>query len=162
MSYLLDTMVISELNKEHPDASVSAWIDEFSHTEIFISIFTLGELWRGAIELVRRHPYDSRRVKKAVDLMLWIQSIENNFRENIIPKKASHWGEISAAWEEVKDAWKKTRGNNNVPGVDSMIVATAKAHGMKIVTRNRRHMSGLGVPVIDPWQEPYPFNDDPG
>jgi hypothetical protein len=44
MTYLLDTNVISELRKRHPDPDVVAWFGTVSSAEIFISVLTIGEI----------------------------------------------------------------------------------------------------------------------
>lgn len=36
---------------------------------------------------------------------------------------------------------------------DSMIAATALAHGFTVVTRNVADFSGLGVALLNPWDE---------
>jgi predicted nucleic acid-binding protein len=35
---------------------------------------------------------------------------------------------------------------------DAMIAATARAHGMRVATRDRNDFAGAGVDLIDPWQ----------
>ena len=35
-----------------------------------------------------------------------------------------------------------------------MIAATALEHGLTVVTRNLRDFAGLGVEVINPWNDP--------
>jgi predicted nucleic acid-binding protein len=36
---------------------------------------------------------------------------------------------------------------------DGMIAATAVAHGLTLVARNTRDYAGLGVAVINPWED---------
>ena len=37
--------------------------------------------------------------------------------------------------------------------IDLMIAATAKVHGLTVVTRNLRHYAGADVPTLDPAKE---------
>ena len=37
------------------------------------------------------------------------------------------------------------------PAVDALIAATAKVDGHVLVTRNERHMQGLGVKILNPF-----------
>jgi toxin FitB len=38
-----------------------------------------------------------------------------------------------------------------VGGIDALISATAKVHGLQVVTRNVAHFQHTGVDVISPW-----------
>lgn len=40
------------------------------------------------------------------------------------------------------------------PDRDAYIAATAVAHGMTVVTRNKQDFEPMGVPVLNPWNEP--------
>ena len=35
--------------------------------------------------------------------------------------------------------------------VDALVAATASVHKMKLVTRNEKDMSGMGVPLLNPF-----------
>lgn len=50
---------------------------------------------------------------------------------------AEEWGRLNAAADR--------------KSVDSLIAATARVHGLTVVTRNTRDFAGLGVPLLDPW-----------
>lgn len=45
--FLLDTNVISDLNKPRPTAAVVAWIDSVDENLLYLSVLTLGEIRRG-------------------------------------------------------------------------------------------------------------------
>ncbi|MFM2309105.1 MAG: putative ribonuclease FitB [Chloroflexota bacterium] len=49
--YLLDTNVISELMKLHPDHRVVAWVDTRANESLFLTAITIGELMRGVAKL---------------------------------------------------------------------------------------------------------------
>ena len=51
MRYLLDTCVLSELVKKHPDPRVVTWVDARESVG-FLSVLTLGELQKGVAKLV--------------------------------------------------------------------------------------------------------------
>ena len=53
MTYLLDTNVISEIRKRHPDPHVVAWWETVTSAEVFISALTIGEIRLG-VERLRR------------------------------------------------------------------------------------------------------------
>jgi predicted nucleic acid-binding protein len=37
--------------------------------------------------------------------------------------------------------------------MDGILAATAAVHELAVVTRNTRHFAGLGLTVINPWDE---------
>ena len=37
-----------------------------------------------------------------------------------------------------------------IPVVDGLLAATAKMHGMTLVTRNEAHVAGLGAALLNP------------
>ena len=53
-------------------------------------------------------------------------------------RRARRWGQLSAAL-----------GHDSA---DLLIAATAREHGLTVVTRNLRHFTATGVATLDPWQ----------
>ncbi len=51
MNYLLDTCLISELAKSKPDEKVVDWVLSENETSFYISVLTLGELYKGVEKL---------------------------------------------------------------------------------------------------------------
>jgi len=46
----------------------------------------------------------------------------------------------------------RARGQGHAPGLaDIIVAATARRHGLTILSRNLRHIEQLGVAVIDPF-----------
>lgn len=141
MSWLLDTNIVSELAKPSPNANVVAWINRHSASpaQLYLSALTLAEIFRGVMRLDRRSPRFAR-------LWSWVRSdVTTRFAGRILPfgaDVAQTWGEMTAVLP---------RGVA-VPLMDSLIAATARHHGLVLVTRNvldMRHFPGL---VVDnPW-----------
>lgn len=141
MSWLLDTNVVSEVTKPRPDLNVVAWIDQHSAQQehLYLSALTLAEIYRGVMRLDRQSPRFAR-------LWSWIRSdVTTRFAGRILPfgaDVAQTWGEMTAALPK----------GVIVPTMDSLIAATAKHHGLILVTRNTvdtRHFSGLATD--NPW-----------
>ena len=131
--YLLDTNVISELRKPKPHGAVVAWIQSVPAYQVFMSAVTLGELQAG-VELTRR-----QAPSKAAEIERWIDSIAELYQ--VLPMDA-------AAFRE----W--ARLMHRRPGQmfqDAMIAATARVHGMTVVTRNERDFASFGVNLINPF-----------
>lgn len=57
-------------------------------------------------------------------------------------EEVNRWGRILATSE---------KNGKPLPAIDSLIAATAKVHGLSVVTRNTADMEGSGVEVVNPW-----------
>ncbi len=134
MSYLIDTVVLSELRKQKRSENVVRWFSSTRGVDIFLSVVTIGEIERGIKQQQQINPEFSLQLTK------WLDGILLNYADRIIPisvKIARRWGELSA-----------TIGNS---GVDILIAATALEHGLSVVTRNEKHFKQTGVPVVNPF-----------
>jgi predicted nucleic acid-binding protein len=139
MNYLLDTCVLSELVKSAPEEQVVRWLRERRTDQTFISAITLAELERGVAKL----PESKRRS----DLTIWLKQIESDFKDRILSfdiEVAHHWSAMTAQSE--------ARGKS-MAILDSMIAATALAHGYYLVTRNVRDFVNSGVEIMNPWEK---------
>jgi hypothetical protein len=138
MRYLLDTNFLSETAKPRPNAGVVTWTGEQSPFDLFVSCLSFGEIRKGA-EL--RAP-DVRR--QAIEE--WLSHVlPQQFQGRILSVDvdvALEWGRLSAQGQ--------TQGRV-LPGIDGLLLATARVHGMTLVTRNERDCGGRGVPILNPW-----------
>lgn len=134
MKFLLDTMVISEPARPRPEPKVLEWLAGQPGVDLGISVLTLGEVAKG-IGLMT----DGRRKR---DLGHWLETeLPGLFRDRVIwvdQRAALAWGELAAR-------------RRHLPVIDGLLLATAKVHGLTLVTRNVRDTAGLGVPILDPW-----------
>jgi toxin FitB len=139
VSFILDTCVVFELVKPKPAASVASWVSARAEETLFLSVLTIGELHEG----IARLPASAKRDALAA----WVDgSLRQRFRDRILPideVAAVAWGRIVAEAE--------SRGQP-VSCIDSLIAATAIAHGYAVVTRNVEHLAACGAVVVDPWQ----------
>lgn len=139
MSWLIDTCVLSEVQRPAPDPSVRHWLAEQPETTLHPSVLTLAELHGGVIRL----PAGQRRTALAA----WMRQIQ-----------AMHSTRVLGMGMETAELWKeltwtaRTRGAQ-LPAVDGLIAATAVRHGLAVVTRNVRDFEASGVEVFNPWQE---------
>ena len=137
--FLLDTNVVCETTKPQPDARVLAWVGRQSGDAVFISAITLGEVRHGALLL------DEGRRKQA--LLHWIDgTLKPQFAGRILPADADvmeRWAALQAECQ---------RGGQRLPLADSIIAATALAHGLTAATRNTADFRRANVPVLNPWE----------
>ena len=137
MSFLLDTCVVSELRKPHPDDGVLAWFEMCAEDMLYLSAVTLGELCYG-IELLP----ESRR---KIALMTWYAQVCLSYTGHILDVTLpvlERWGSFRAT---------RQKSGGTLAMGDGLIAATAIVNGMTVVTRNTSDFIGLGVDLINPW-----------
>lgn len=134
MTFLVDANVLSEPTKPDPDPKVLQWLARHER-EIAVDPVNLGEIFFGILLL----PAGQRRAR-----------LERWFQDGV--------GRIHClAWDAATGLrWARLladlRANDrSMPVKDSLIAATALAHGMAVVTRNRRDFASANVEVIDPF-----------
>ncbi len=135
MSFLVDTNVVSELRKkDRCDAGVASWISGVASEEIFLSVLTVGEL-RNGIESIRR-----RGPRSAGFLDSWLAALlaENSAR-------------ILGLDQEIAEEWGRMNVPDRLPVIDSLLAATAKVHGLTLVTRNVKDVERSGVDLLNPF-----------
>jgi predicted nucleic acid-binding protein len=141
--YLVDTNVISAVA---PSATVRcteliAWMDSHS-PDLFLSVVTIAEVTDGIAKLTREGAK-----RKASALSAWHKTVLHLYGERVLPFDA-------AAAEIVGILSDTARGHGHSPGfADIIIAATARQHGLTILTRNVRHFAPLGVRLVDPFHE---------
>ncbi len=135
MSYLIDTNVLSELRRRSPDPDVVAWFEGRRTQTLYLSVLTIGELRKGIDGLT-----DDPRKHALLD---WLQTdLPQFFAGRVLPidvRIADRWGQLAA------------REGRPLPTIDSLLAATALAHGLTLVTRNLRDFQFPGLEVLDPW-----------
>lgn len=139
MRVLLDTCVLSEIRKADGSRGVRRAVGEIADDDLFVSVISIGEIAKG-IELLE----DGRR-KRA--LQSWLQTLERDYTSRIlaVDQEAAHiWGELTAAAQK--------RGKI-VASNDGLIAATARRHGLHIMTRNIADFEPTGAMLINPWEE---------
>jgi predicted nucleic acid-binding protein len=138
MKYLLDTCVLSELIKPHPNVLVTEWMSSVEESQLFISVVTIGELRKGIDQLVP----GKRRQK----LNQWFQEILDWSEGRTLyfdTASAKTWGSLLVQFESA---------GRSIPIIDSMIIAVAMAHECSVVTRNTHDFIGTHLSVINPWE----------
>jgi predicted nucleic acid-binding protein len=139
LSYLLDTNVISEWVRPRPDAGVITWLAEVDEDRVYLSVVTLAELRHG----IERMDDGSR--KRRLDSWL-SDELPLRFESRVLPideDVADAWGRIVAA--------RATMGRP-IGAMDAFIAATAKAHGLTLVTRNTADFDASLETIVNPWQ----------
>jgi toxin FitB len=133
--FLVDTNVISEIRKrDRAHTNVIRWVTSTPVEEIGTSVLVLAEIRRG-IELKRRN--DPQQGKS---LDRWFSHMRTGLADRVLPVD-----------EPVAEAWALLGLPNPLPLIDGLLAATAKVHGMTLVTRNVAQIAAAGVPLLDPF-----------
>lgn len=131
--YLLDTNVVSELRKPKPHGAVVAWLRGVDDRHLHLSAVTLGEIQAG-IEITREHD-----AEKAAELEAWADQVAGAW--NVLPMDSGAfrlWGKLM-------------HGRSDAMIEDAMITATAKLHGLTVVTRNVKDFKEFEVKLLNPF-----------
>jgi hypothetical protein len=138
--YLLDSNVLAELRpgKVHQSQEVRAWAGSVPQSLFYLSAITILEQEEGIVRLERLTPPGGQALRR------WADAVHKAFAGRILA-----FGEREAllcAPMHVPDA----KGRR-----DSMIAATALAHGFIVVTRNVGDFQAIpGIQLYNPWSYP--------
>jgi predicted nucleic acid-binding protein len=135
MRFLLDTNVFREIGKTEPDAKVGAWLDTVDDADLAISALTVREVRKGVIKLRAK----KREVADRVEMR--VREVFDAFGDRILP-----------VTREVADLWGALLAESDKHVDDTGLVATARVHGLILVTRNLKHVSGRGATTLDPFK----------
>lgn len=136
MSYLLDTNILSELRKgRRCDENVARWVLSAPRPTLHTSLLVLGEIRRG-IERLRRKDAGQARL-----LEDWLEQVRQSFA-----------GRILGLDEATVDLWGRLGVPDPLPVVDGLLAATARRHGLVLVTRNVADVRRAGADVLNPFE----------
>ena len=131
--FLLDTNVVSELRKQKPHGAVVEWIEGIADAASHLSAVTIGEIQAG-IEITAEQDKH-----KAIELTTWLDQLAGAY--NVI----SMDGQIFREWARLMNRRSDTLFE------DAMIAATARIHGLTVVTRNVADFKEFKVPILNPF-----------
>jgi hypothetical protein len=132
MIYLLDTNVLSERTKGSPNAGVEDFLRRVPAETVRVSAMALAEIAQG----VENNPTAALKTFLAEVLRLPVAP----FGE----EEALEWGRLTSTGL-ARGLYLAVR--------DTVIAATAAAHGWTVATRNTKDFAPLGVKTFDPWKE---------
>lgn len=134
MSYLIDTDLLSLLERKQVPPKLRAWVQS-NEEDLFLSVISFAELQFGLDRAPEAHK---------ASLAAWLADVR---------RKLAHATEELS--EPVLIRWKELLAdlklkNRTMTCEDSLIAATALYHNHTVATHNKRHFEPSGVSVFDP------------
>jgi predicted nucleic acid-binding protein len=139
--YLVDTNVISAAAPGVATRpQLVEWMDSHS-SALFLSAVTIAEIADGIAKARREGA-----TRKASGLSNWLRALLHLYGDRVLPFDAAT-AEIAGVLSDL------ARGRGHSPGfADIAIAATARRHGLTILSRNGRHFTPMDVAVVDPFE----------
>ncbi len=138
-NWLIDTNVISELRRPHPEPRVLAFIAVQPLERLFVSSVTFAEI-RFGIETLA----DAGRRAELAD---WLtHKIRPMFEQRVLPVSE----DVMLKWRTLVDGGRKAGHTFSQP--DLIIAATAAHYGLTVVSRDISDFQRARVAVLNPWQ----------
>ncbi|HEY6275446.1 MAG TPA: type II toxin-antitoxin system VapC family toxin [Streptosporangiaceae bacterium] len=135
MTYLLDTNVVSELRKTEPDPCVLAWYATVNSADLYLSVLTIGEIRLGIERLRRRDPAQADRLEH------WLRGLLVGYRDHLVGIDA-----------DIAEEWGRLNAGDPLPVIDGLLAASARTHGLTLVTRNVSDLGRCGVQLVNPFE----------
>ena len=136
---LLDTNVVSEIMRPHPDARFAAWMQAQPVPPIFTTAITAAEIFKG-IEIMA----SGRKRQELLEVAESFFHIDMASRVLPFDSAAAHWfAEIFAT--------RRRKGLAAQP-LDVQIAAIAREHKAVLATRNTSDFEECGIELINPWK----------
>jgi len=126
------------MRKPKPHGAALAWLQSLELGQGFFSAVTFGEIQKG-VELTRRQ--DS---VKANEIEAWAAQLERS--SQVLSMDAECFREYACLMHRRSDTLSE----------DAMMAATARVHGLTVVTRNERDFAHFDVAVLNPFKQRVP------
>ena len=136
MKTLLDTCVLSETRKASGEPAVKSAVEALGK-DAHVSVITIGEILKGA------HLLAEGRSQRT--LLAWLEAVQGEFGPRLLPvgvEVARLWGHLTAHAQ---------RQGRQIAAPDGLIAATARHHGLPVMTRNVADFLPAGVQIVNPW-----------
>lgn len=135
--YALDTNVVSEPTKAVQNPRVIAFLREQSAV-LWLPSVVVHEMEHG----IQMLPQGQRRNR----LRGMVDGIVASFSDRILPLERN-----GAEWAAIYRVQAHHEGRQ-LRLSDALIAGIAKANDLTIATRNVRDFDGLGIPIVNPWE----------
>ena len=132
--YLLDTNVFREIGKTNPHPNVQTWLSQVDDADLAISALTVREVTKGVERLRAKKP------DVAGEIATRVAEAFAALADRTLPVDAA-----------VAAVWGRLLADREKHVEDAGLAATARVHGLVLVTRNLADVAGRGVATLDPF-----------
>ena len=136
---LLDTNVVSEIQRPEADPNVVAWFDAQSLPTLWLSTITVAELRYGIALL------EPGRRRAALERLI------ETYVENLFAGRIAGFDLAATSLFADRAARARLQGREVRGFADAAIAAIAISRGFAVATRDTRPFRDMGAAVIDPW-----------
>ena len=137
MTWLIDTDVLSQPAKRRGDPRVIAWLEQ-EKDRCYTSAVVIAQL---------AHWVRSKEGRPGQTLQAWLTRLVEAMHGRI------HGFNVAVAFVWADQEWLLEQAGHRMPVEDSYIAATARRHGLTIVTGNDRDFRRPGLKVFNPFKE---------
>jgi len=135
VKFLVDANVLSEATKPAPQLAVVQWLRDHER-DLAVDPFILGEIQFDILLL----PRGARRAR----LQQW-------FEQGVTRLRCLAWdADTGLRWARLLARLRAS--GKAMPIKDCLVAATALAHDLTVVTRNRTDFANAGVSIVDPFR----------
>ena len=137
---ILDTNVISEPLRPHPQNSVVRWLNAQSIETLYLTTITLAEVRLGIALLPGGH-------RKDVLQQRFEGEVVTAFGNRILSfdaEASTHYAHLRA---------RARRRGRSLGDFDALIASIAALHGFTVATRDTSPFESMDVPVLDPFTQ---------
>jgi predicted nucleic acid-binding protein len=138
---LLDTNVVSEFMRAHPDGQVKLFVAAQRLETLFLPSLVVAEIRYGLARL----PEGQRRSGLEA---LFERLLAEGFADRVLPFDAT----CAACYARARAAREAAGRPISMP--DALIGGMALAHGATLATRNTPDFEGIGLSLVNPWDMP--------
>lgn len=136
---IIDTNVLSEIMRPHPNMTVVKWLDSLRQREVGVTSVTVGEILYG-IGLLP----EGKRQKRL------IQAATSTFDEDFAGRIFSFDGHAAVEYADI--VIRRERAGRPISMPDAQIAAICRVNRCGLATRNIKDFEGTGVDLIDPFE----------
>lgn len=135
---ILDTNVISEFAREHPDPRVCEWMASQLFDDLYISSISVAEMTVG----VKLMP-DGRK-RRALEA--FVTEVLLRFNGKVLPF------DMNAGLRYASVQYARRNVGRPIGVQDAQIAAIARVHDGVVATRNIKDFEDTGVALVNPWK----------